>query len=51
MPTPIRIGAVSYLNAKPLYYGLCEHAPTSCFRWTFRADLPSNWLPASWTSH
>jgi chorismate dehydratase len=25
--TPIRIGAVSYLNAKPLYYGLCERAP------------------------
>ena len=27
MPMPIRIGAVSYLNAKPLYHGLCEHAP------------------------
>ena len=27
MTTPIRIGAVSYLNAKPLYYGLCEYAP------------------------
>jgi chorismate dehydratase len=27
MAPPIRIGAVSYLNAKPLYYGLCEHAP------------------------
>ena len=27
MTTPIRIGAVSYLNAKPLYYGLCEFAP------------------------
>jgi chorismate dehydratase len=27
MPMPIRIGAVSYLNAKPLYYGLCERAP------------------------
>jgi len=27
MATPIRIGAVSYLNAKPLYYGLCDHAP------------------------
>jgi chorismate dehydratase len=24
---PIRVGAVSYLNAKPLYYGLCEHNP------------------------
>ncbi len=27
MATPIRIGAVSYLNAKPLYYDLCEFAP------------------------
>ena len=27
MATPIRVGAVSYLNAKPLYYGLCEFAP------------------------
>jgi chorismate dehydratase len=27
MTTPIRVGAVSYLNAKPLYYGLCDHAP------------------------
>jgi len=27
MATPIRIGAVSYLNAKPLYYGLGQYAP------------------------
>ena len=27
MATPIRVGAVSYLNAKPLYYRLCEIAP------------------------
>ena len=27
MNAPIRIGAVSYLNAKPLYYELCDHAP------------------------
>ncbi len=27
MTTPIRIGAVSYLNAKPLYHSLCEYAP------------------------
>jgi chorismate dehydratase len=27
MTPPIRIGAVSYLNAKPLYYGFCEFAP------------------------
>lgn len=27
MGSPIRVGAVSYLNAKPLYYGLCEFAP------------------------
>jgi chorismate dehydratase len=24
MATPIHVGAVSYLNAKPLYYGLCD---------------------------
>jgi chorismate dehydratase len=27
MTAPIRVGAVSYLNAKPLYHGLCDHAP------------------------
>ena len=27
MATPIRIGAVSYLNAKPLYYWLHQYAP------------------------
>jgi chorismate dehydratase len=27
MTTPVRIGAVSYLNAKPLYYRLCDYAP------------------------
>jgi chorismate dehydratase len=27
MSSPIRVGAVSYLNAKPLYYGLCELSP------------------------
>ena len=27
MPEPIRVGAVSYLNAKPLYYRLEEFAP------------------------
>jgi chorismate dehydratase len=27
MAPPIRVGAVSYLNAKPLYYGLCEQLP------------------------
>ena len=27
MRSPIRVGAVSYLNAKPLYYRLCEFAP------------------------
>jgi chorismate dehydratase len=27
MEMPIRVGAVSYLNAKPLYYRLCEFAP------------------------
>ena len=27
MTGPIRVGAVSYLNAKPLYYGLCDLDP------------------------
>ncbi len=27
MARPIRVGAVSYLNAKPLYYGLCDLTP------------------------
>ncbi|MGC8641134.1 MAG: menaquinone biosynthetic enzyme MqnA/MqnD family protein [Isosphaeraceae bacterium] len=27
MSRPIRVGAVSYLNARPLYYGLCDLAP------------------------
>lgn len=27
MKPPIRVGAVSYLNAKPLYYRLCDFAP------------------------
>jgi chorismate dehydratase len=27
MASPIRVGAVNYLNAKPLYYRLCEIAP------------------------
>ena len=37
MTTPIRIGAVSYLNAKPLYYGLCEYAPNV----VLSMDVPS----------
>jgi chorismate dehydratase len=27
MPAPVRVGAVSYLNARPLYYRLTEFAP------------------------
>lgn len=27
MSSPIRVGAVSYLNSKPLYYNLCEICP------------------------
>jgi chorismate dehydratase len=27
MTSPLRVGAVSYLNAKPLYYKLCDFAP------------------------
>lgn len=37
MPTAIRVGAVSYLNAKPLYYRLEEFAP----RVRLMMDLPS----------
>ena len=37
MNAPIRIGAVSYLNAKPLYYELCDHAPEI----VLSMDLPS----------
>ena len=27
MSSPVRVGAVSYLNAKPLYYNLCDFCP------------------------
>ncbi len=37
MPAPIRVGAVSYLNAKPLYYRLTEFAPGI----SLEMDLPS----------
>jgi chorismate dehydratase len=37
MTTPIRVGAVSYLNAKPLYYGLCDIAPQV----TLTMEVPS----------
>jgi chorismate dehydratase len=37
MPAPIRVGAVSYLNAKPLYHRLTEFAPGI----TLEMDVPS----------
>lgn len=37
MATPIRVGAVSYLNAKPLYYGLDEFAADA----RLSMDVPS----------
>ena len=37
MSAPIRVGAVSYLNAKPLYYRLTEFAPGV----SLEMDLPS----------
>ena len=37
MPAPVRVGAVSYLNAKPLYYRLTEFAPGV----SLEMDLPS----------
>ena len=50
MKPPIRVGAVSYLNAKPLYYRLCD-LPRMCgCRWTSPAGWPSNWPAVSWTS-
>ena len=38
-PVPIRVGAVRYLNAKPLYYRLREFAPAPGI--TLAMDLPS----------
>jgi chorismate dehydratase len=35
--SPIRVGAVSFLNARPLYHGLCEFAPQVCLT----MDVPS----------
>ena len=37
MSSPVRVGAVSYLNAKPLYYSLCE----LCTRVELTMDVPS----------
>ena len=37
MPAPVRVGAVSYLNAKPLYYRLDEFAPGV----SLEMDVPS----------
>jgi len=37
MAMPIRIGAVSYLNARPLYYGLGRYAP----QFKLSMDVPS----------
>ena len=51
MATPIRVGAVSYLNAKPLYYRLCEYrARRPAVRWTCRAGWPSSLPTGSSTS-
>ncbi len=48
MAAPIRIGAVSYLNARPLYHRLCEFAPISACRWMCPAGLPSSLRAATW---
>ena len=45
MFAPIRVGAVSYLNAKPLYYRLEEFAPEIGSRWITRAFWPIGSLP------
>ncbi len=36
-PSPVRVGAVSYLNARPLYHGLGEFASQACLT----MDVPS----------
>ena len=45
----IRVGAVSYLNAKPLYYRLAEFAPGSGWRWTCPSRLADRLARGSWT--
>ena len=50
MSAPIRVGAVSYLNAKPLYYRLDGvRCPACAWRWTCPAGWPTGWRRASST--
>jgi chorismate dehydratase len=49
MPSPIRVGAVSYLNAKPLYHRLTEFAPGITLTMDVPSRLAIGWRGASWT--
>jgi len=40
MSAPVRVGVVSYLNAKPLYFRLENRLPRCRSRWTCRAGWP-----------
>ena len=48
MAASIRIGAVSYLNAKPLYYPAQRALPPRLSSaWTCPADWPIDWREAT----
>ena len=49
MSSPVRVGAVSYLNAKPLYYSLCELCPGIELTMEVPSRWPGNWRPGSST--
>ncbi len=44
MSAPVRVGVVSFLNAKPLYYRLAEASPRCRSRWTCRAGWPIGYV-------
>ena len=50
MASCIRIGAVNYLNTKPLIDDLAEFAPESTFGWRRRADWRSGCTAVNSTS-
>jgi len=49
MEMPIRIGAVNYLNTKPLICDLEALAPEASWSWRCPAGSPTCWPRASWT--
>ncbi len=48
MNTPIRVGLVSYLNAKPLYYGLAERVPSAELEMEVPSRLAQRLESGSW---